>query len=127
MLKSELSPIMHPTLHDHHRVPLYCDSGRYEVFVGDKFIRIFDEVSLPVEIRSLVAMVKASTIEEPENYLKDVPFWELGKIYTVDPDSQSAELGWRVCKDLYVLVLPTKFLLYLRGEGPCPEWIGDSG
>ena len=43
---------MHPTLHDHHRVPITYINGHYEVFVGDNQIRIFTEDDLPDIIKS---------------------------------------------------------------------------
>jgi hypothetical protein len=42
---------------------------KYEVYVGDNFIRLYTEDDLPDIIKSRIAMVKAATVKPPEVYL----------------------------------------------------------
>lgn len=103
---------MHPTLHDHYRVPITYINGKYEVFVGDDHVRIFDETDLPDVIKAKLTMVRASTVTIPT--IEDPML--IGRAYECPLDSPMFEIGWQPCKDLYVVVIPTKDLTYLRGE-----------
>lgn len=113
MSKPKLSPVQHASLNDHHRVPVVSLFGKYEVYVGDNFIRLYTEDDLPDIIKSRIAMVKAATINPPDAYLTSE---NIGQIYTGDPMSPMYETGWQVSKELFVVVIPSKDLTYLRGE-----------
>lgn len=108
---NKFAPVMHPTLHDHHRVPITYINGRYEVFVGDNQIRIFIDEDLPDIIKARLAMIKAATTEPP---MTDPIL--IAKAYDHPRDSKMFEIGWQPCEGLYVVVIPTKDLTYLRGE-----------
>ena len=58
-------------------------------------------------------MVKAATVKPPEVYLTSE---NIGDIYRGDPMSPMYEIGWQVSKELFVVVIPSKDLTYLRGE-----------
>ena len=113
MSKPKLSPVIHASLNDHHRVPVVSLFGKYEVYVGDNFIRLYTEDDLPDIIKSRIAMVKAATVKPPEVYLTSE---NIGDIYRGDPMSPMYEIGWQVSKELFVVVIPSKDLTYLRGE-----------
>ena len=113
MSKPKLSPVIHASLNDHHRVPVVSLFGKYEVYVGDNFIRLYTEDDLPDIIKSRIAMVKAATVKPPDAYLTSE---NIGQIYTGDPMSPMYEIGWQVSKELFVVVIPSKDLTYLRGE-----------
>jgi hypothetical protein len=113
MSKPKLSPVQHASLNDHHRVPVVSLFGKYEVYVGDNFIRLYSEDDLPDIIKSRIAMVKAATVKIPDSYLTSE---NIGQIYTGDPMSPMYEIGWQVSKELFVVVIPSKDLTYLRGE-----------
>ena len=108
---NKFAPIMHPTLHDHHRVPITYINGHYEVFVGDNQIRIFTDKDLPDILKSRLAMIKAAKTSPPT----DDPIF-IAKAYDHPQDSNMFEIGWQPCEGLYVVVIPTKDLTYLRGE-----------
>lgn len=108
---NKFAPIMHPTLHDHHRVPITYINGQYEVFVGDNQIRIFTDEDLPDIIKARLMMIKASITSAPN---EDPIF--IAKAYECPPDSNMFEIGWQPCEGLYVVVIPTKDLTYMRGE-----------
>lgn len=107
---NKFAPVMHPTLHDHHRVPIAYIDGRYEVYVGDNQIRIFLEEELPDILKSRLAMIKASNREPPTTD----PIL-IAKAYDHPPNSDMFEIGWQPCEGLYVVVIPTKDLTYMRG------------
>ena len=102
---------MHPTLHDHHRVPITYINGVYEVFVGDNQIRIFTEQDLPDIIKARLAMIKAAVVNPPN----EDPIL-IAKAYECPPNSELLEIGWHPCEGLFVVVIPTKDLTYMRGE-----------
>jgi hypothetical protein len=110
-MDNKFAPIMHPTLHDHHRVPITFINGHYEVFVGDNQIRIFTDQDLPDILKSRLAMVKAANTSPP---IEDPIL--IAKAYDHPPDSQMFEIGWQPCEGLYVVVIPTKDLTYMRGQ-----------
>jgi hypothetical protein len=94
-------------------VPVVSLFGKYEVYVGDNFIRLYTEDDLPDIIKSRIAMVKAATVKIPDSYLTSE---NIGQIYTGDPMSPMYEIGWQVSKELFVVVIPSRDLTYLRGE-----------
>ena len=109
-MPTKLTPIQHETLDDHHRVPVACILGKYEVYVGDNFIRFYEEHDLPDIIKSRIAMIRAAFSEPTTTE------YEIGKVYAGDRNSPMFETGWWVAKELFVVVIPTKDLTYLRGE-----------
>lgn len=102
---------MHPTLHDHHRVPILYMEGKYEVFVGDGQIRIFSNDDLPDILKSRLAMIKAAVVNSPN----EDPIL-IAKAYECPSDSELFEIGWQPCEGLFVVVIPTKDLTYMRGQ-----------
>lgn len=113
---NKFSPVMHPTLHDHHRVPVIYLDGKYEVYVGDNQIRIYLEEELPNILKSRLAMVKAATKEPPPSD----PIL-IAKAYDHPFDSNMFEIGWQPCEGLYVVVIPTKDLTCMRGKYYPPD------
>lgn len=112
---TKLTPIQHETLDDHHRVPVACVLGKYEVYVGDNFIRFYEEHDLPDIIKSRIAMIKANAKGEPVISYYHTPL-SIKDIYDGDRNSPMFEIGWWVATELFVVVIPTKDLTYLRGE-----------
>jgi hypothetical protein len=113
---NKFSPVMHPTLNDHHRVPITYINGRYEVFVGDNQIRIYNDDELPDILKSRLAMIKASNKRPP---IEDPIL--IAKAYDHPPDSNMFEIGWQPCEGLFVVVIPTKDLTYMRGKYYPPD------
>lgn len=114
-MPTKLTPIQHETLDDYHRVPVACVLGKYEVYVGDNFIRFYEEHDLPDIIKSRIAMIKANAKGEPVSSYYHTPL-SIKDIYDGDRNSPMFEIGWWVAKELFVVVIPTKDLTYLRGE-----------
>lgn len=114
-MQTKLTPIQHETLDDHHRVPVACLLGKYEVYVGDNFIRFYDKHDLPDILKSRIAMIRANAMHQPVSSYCDTPL-SIKEVYDGDRNSPMFEIGWWVAKDLFVVVIPTKDLTYLRGE-----------
>ena len=104
-----LAPILHQTLRDHHRVPIAVVDGKYEIYVQDNYVRIFDEDDLPDIIKARLSMIRAHSTVPP--YPDPIL---VAKAYEHPLDSNMLEIGWIVCEGLYVVVIPTKDLTYIR-------------
>lgn len=106
-LKKPIAPIQHPTLADHHRVPIICVDNKYEIYVGENHIRIFNEDELPDIVKSRLTMIRANVSPAaPPDYVS------LSKAYE-SPSEHLANIGWHPCEGLYVVVIPTKDLTYM--------------
>jgi hypothetical protein len=109
MLK--LTPVRHPTLDDHHRVPIIRVNGKYEVYVEEDFVRIYDDEDLPGLIKLRMAMAKAGTKELGYEGMVTARIYECSSA-----NKHLADIGWCITDDLAVLVLPTKYLTYLKTQ-----------
>ena len=111
-VRTRLSPIQHATMSDHHRVPVAFINGKYEIYVGDRMVRIFTPETLPDNIKSLITMIRAG--QEPPHASTD--FAILSGMYDHPRNSNFYEIGWYVTSELFILVIPTKDLTYLKGD-----------
>lgn len=111
-MQTKLTPVQHATLSDHHRVPVAHINGNYEVYVGDNLIRYYTPDELPDDIKAKLTMIRAATVEPvavPSGYL-------IRDVYECRPDHPLYEIGWMVTPTLYVVVIPSKDLTYLKGQ-----------
>lgn len=115
-MSTKLTPVMHPTLPDHHRVPMAEVDGKFEIYVGEDFVRIMKEEDLPDIFKVRLAMIRAAT--DP-NSITASPIL-IAKAYEHPRESQLYEIGWQVCEGLYVIVIPTKDLTYLKTSSYSP-------
>lgn len=111
-VRTRLSPIQHATMSDHHRVPVAFINGKYEIYVGDRMVRIFTPETLPDNIKSLITMIRAG--QEPPHASTD--FAILSGMYDHPRNSNFYEIGWYVTSELFIVVIPTKDLTYLKGD-----------
>lgn len=112
MPSSKLTPIRHPTLADHHRVPVVKFDNKYEIYLSDNFVRIYEESELPDPIKTQMAMVRAGT----KGLVTETPSLSASIYECPKADSHLADVGWQPCAGLYVLVLPTKYLTYMEEQ-----------
>jgi len=114
MQQPKLTPVVHKTLSGLHRVALREEDGEYQLQVDDHYVRRYDVDTLPDEIKVRLAMIKAIPITEPftdeDIYYNSFIFYE--NKHSKDLD----DVGWRVTKNLYCLVLPSTLLNKLKGE-----------
>ena len=113
MLQSKLTPVVHKTLNGLHRVSLREEDGEYQLQVDDHYVRRYDADTLPNEIKVRLAMIKAIPIDhftDEEIYHNTFLFYDNHHSKNLD------DVGWRVTKNLYCLVLPTTLLNKLKGE-----------
>jgi hypothetical protein len=89
------------------------EGDEYQLQVDDNFVRRYDADTLPDEIKVRLAMIKAipmATFSEEAVYYNHYIFYENHHSRDLD------DVGWRVTKDLYCLVLPTTLLNKLKGK-----------
>ena len=107
-----LSPIVHQYNYALYRVPLRKEGNSYTMWVADKFTRVFDEETLPDEIKSKMAMVLA----RGNPILHDREVTHLNLMTTPLRNDEFIEVGWRVSDMWFVVVLSYNSLMALRGE-----------
>jgi hypothetical protein len=113
MLQSKLTPVVHKTLSGLHRVALREEDGEYRLQVDDHYVRRYDADTLPDEIKVRLAMIKAipmATFTDEAVFHNHYLFYENNHSKNLD------DVGWRVTKNLYCLVLPSTLLNKLKGE-----------
>ena len=114
MHQSLLTPVVHKTLNGLHRVALREEDGEYQLKVDDHYVRRYDANTLPDEIKVRLAMIKAIPIlvvlNDEDVYFNHFNFYDNKHSKNLD------DVGWRVTKNLYCLVLPTTLLNKLKGE-----------
>jgi hypothetical protein len=114
MQRPKLTPVVHKTLSGLHRVSLREEDGEYQLQVDDHYVRRYDANTLPDEIKVRLSMIKAIpsliVFTDEELYFNSFLFYD--NKHSPDLD----DVGWRVTKDLYCLVLPTTLLNKLKGE-----------
>jgi hypothetical protein len=114
MQRPKLTPVVHRTVDGMHRVSLREEDGEYQLQVDDHYVRRYDVDTLPDEIKVRLAMIKAipmlEVFTDDELYFNSFSFYENNHSKDLD------DVGWRVTKNLYCLVLPTTLLNKLKGE-----------
>jgi len=114
MQRPKLTPVVHKTLNGLHRVALSEEDGEYQLQVDDHYVRRYDANTLPDEIKVRLAMIKAvpmlEVFTDEELYFNSFRFYENNHSKNLD------DVGWRVTKNLYCLVLPSTLLNKLKGE-----------
>jgi hypothetical protein len=114
MLQSKLTPVVHKTLSGLHRVALREEDGEYQLQVDDHYVRRYDADTLPDEIKVRLAMIKAIPMLEVFN--DEAIYHNTFLFYDNHHSKNLDDVGWRVTKNLYCLVLPSTLLNKLKGE-----------
>lgn len=107
-----LAPVVHPYNWDLVRVPVRKIEDHYIVFVADAYHRLYDEETLPDELKTKMAMILASPHE------KVLPDLKLQKItlYTNNESEELDEIGWQASNTFFCVVLTRPTLALMRGE-----------
>jgi hypothetical protein len=112
-METKLTPVSHQTLPDHHRVPVIMQDGRYQIYLIENYVRIYDEDELPDLVKTRIAMIKAGTTSPiPQHWAVEL----ISQIYECPRESNLYEIGWQPCEGLYVVVIPTKYLTYMLSQ-----------
>lgn len=81
------------------------------VYLGDRLVRWMHDSRLPDTIKSKLAMVEAMDSEWKER---------VGSIHTRQPyacpSPKLVDVGWRVSKDMYTVIIPEQTIVSLKGE-----------
>jgi hypothetical protein len=108
----DLSPVIHQYNYALYRVPLRKEGNSYTIFVADGFSRVFDEHTLPDNIKSKMAMVLA----RGNPILHDHEVTHLNLMTTPLRNDDFIEIGWRVSDMWFVVVLSYDSLMKLKGN-----------
>ena len=99
------------------RVAFLHVDDEYHMSVDTNYMRVFTEDTLPDEIKTKLAMIKATPL--PNSFFsagKEFPrSYELS-LYSNRHNDDLSEVGWVVDDDLYCLVIPYSLLSSLKGE-----------
>lgn len=106
-----LSPVVHQYDFGLYRVPLLKEGNSYTIFVADGFNRVFDEDTLPDEIKTKMAMILANA----KQIVADEKVTQLDLMSTT-VDSDFRDIGWRASDSWFCIILSLASLLNLRGE-----------
>lgn len=82
------------------------------MWVADKFTRVYDESTLPDEVKSKMAMVLA----RGNPILHDHEVTQLNLMTTPLRNDDFIEIGWRASDSWFVVVLTYDSLMKMRGE-----------
>lgn len=112
-MKNHLTPVMHSTLMDSVRVPMWESDDGYSICVGDNNYRHFTEETLPNRVKAILAMIKAF----PVNDRDELGYSLILNAYENNQDRRLDDVGWRVTKGIYMLVLERQiFDAIIRGD-----------
>ena len=114
MLRPKLTPVVHKVWHGLHRVALREEDGEYQLQVDDHYVRRYDADTLPDGIKVRLAMIKA--IPMLEVFTDEDVYFNHSIFYDNKHSEDLDDVGWRVTKNLYCLVLPSTLLNKLKGE-----------
>jgi len=111
-MSTKFTPVRHSRLRDHHRVPIVNINGRYEIFVEENYVRIFDDETMPDLLKTRIAMAKAGT--KKLAYEDGLGPFGMRIYECAEANKHLEDIGWAVTDNLWVLVLPSKYLTYLK-------------
>ena len=106
-----LSPVVHQYDFGLYRVPLRKEGNSYTIYVADGFNRVFDEDTLPDEVKTKMAMVLANA----KQIVTDEKVTQLDLMATT-VDNEFRDIGWRASDTWFCIILPLASLMALRGE-----------
>jgi hypothetical protein len=107
---NNLSPVVSQYDYDSYRVPLRKEGNSYTIYVADKFSRVFDEDTLPDEVKTKMAMILANPMQICKDY-------ELTNLRLMQcPVEGVRSIGWRASDTMFIVILLYKTLCSLRGE-----------
>ena len=98
-------PITHNYLSSSYRVPMWTAENEYEISVGENHCRMFTNDTLPDRVKTAISMINAYPT-------RDYAEWEINPInvYINHQDPSLDEIGWRINRSMYMLVLTGEFL-----------------
>lgn len=91
------------------RVPVQHVPPTYTVWVGKQHVRVFDDISLPDEMKTKITMAKAEAVQykqDSELYGVDVFIYRGGGLENV---------AWRASETMYIVVMNNNELNKLKG------------
>ena len=94
------SSVIHVKHHEMWRVPVYKEDDTYAVVVQPDRVRYFTEETLPDFMKASLSMIHAFPPTKKE--LREVSITDA---YINIQDAKLDDVGWMICKDLYILIM----------------------
>jgi hypothetical protein len=107
-----ITPARHAVMLDHYRVPVYVKPPEYTVCLGNDFVRMFTEETLPDYVMSKIVIAKA-TQSSNTVYPSDSFAWWTDMMSC--KDERLADTGWRASENMYIVVISGGQLSSLLG------------
>lgn len=110
-MRTGFHPITHSYLLNSYRVPLFVDDNHYEICIAPNKSWMFDEDTLPDRIKAALSMINAYPLNDQED-------WEINdlSVFINTQDERLNEVGWRIHKGLYMLVLEQTYIGEINGS-----------
>lgn len=97
---------------DYVRVPVIRIDGQYHVYVAEKQSRIYDDETLPDDMKVKFAMI----LSVPHtNVIEDENVRGMFDVFINEETKELDEIGWRVSEHLFCIVMPRSTLNSLKG------------
>lgn len=109
LVSGSLEPYPHPKYVDLWRVPLQKLPPEYILYIGKDYSRLFTDTTLPVFVKSKLAMADA----EGGSYVQDDNLYEVD-LFTYKGGGLG-EIGWKASDTMYIVVLHESQLEMLKG------------
>lgn len=107
-LKS-IQPLPHHRDKTMWRVPVQYVPPSYTVYVGPQHVRVFDNGSLPDELKSKITMAKAEAV----NYKQDSEIYQMDVF--IYRGNGLENVAWRASETMYIVVMNNNELNKLKG------------
>ena len=112
-LDRDLTPVINRFGKFRTPVWVHTTEGLYSACVGIGMYRYFTETTLPTEVKSLLAMVKAFPSAEGTIYGKKptsnpLPMPPRDMMRYIPPRPEQEDIGWHLGDETYILVLDKK-------------------
>jgi len=94
------TPTVHANNHEMWRVPVYREDDGYAIVVQPNRVRYYTDEALPDFMKASLSMIHAFPPPKKELYKISVT-----DAYINAHDPKLNDIGWMICKDLYIIVM----------------------
>ena len=104
-----IQPLPHHKAKTAWRVPVQHVPPTYTVYVGPQHVRVFDDFSLPDELKSKITMANAESV----GYKQDSEVYEIDVF--IYRGNGLENVAWRASETMYIVVMSNSELDKLKG------------
>ena len=98
------------------RVPLWVEGDKVTAYVGDNLRRYYSSENMPGLLKSRLGMIYSAKEHSHLHSIDDLYLSMSMIMFNVTYPETYNEIGWRVSKHFYLVVLPHEALQEMRGE-----------